>query len=353
MLPHVDWHIEACNLMKPLNISANQRYFLSAGEDNLMKVLKMNADSSSIVVVKNCYQHISSVKTFLVLDTNNSNETIIISAGGRSQMCINKVTIDCGGHVQLKEVFNFMLFSTDSERKRKGIAQQVNYDAETRFMCMDLEETVCGKTLYVGCSDGFVRIFTITCDEQNNCYNITAKDEFYYGRCILNLKLLTVSECETVLLTMSTDGLINFWDARKLSKGSMPFYALQHHNSGVNCFDVLQRANTYILASGGDDQQISVSYFSIGSMRVNLVETKSTNSLHSAQITAIKIKDEKHLVASSVDQTVTVVNLNDLSLSNRLFSCIADIKGLILLDNIENKDSILVYGCGLQIIDNK
>jgi WD40 repeat protein len=344
---NVSWHSDAVNEMHIIE-TLTKTYFLTAGEDNLIKLLQLNADLS-VTTLRTMYQHISAVKCLKICNAIDGHK-LLISGGGRSQICVTVLVL--GETANYKEECQFMLYSTDGERKRKGVAQEMKFDPETRFMCLDVEELEDdSKKLYVGCSDGFVRMFRLALGASG--YEITQTGEYYYGRCSLNLKILRTSDTETVLLTMATDGLVNFYAADQLcSDDCQPFYILKHHDSGINCFECVQVDGDYILATGGDDQRISVTRFRITtSYGFQHVSTKSTTLVHSAQVTGVKFVGGR-LVTTSVDQTVAVLDAEELTMERQDYSCIADIKGVSHL-KVLDMDYTIVYGSGLEMIENK
>jgi WD40 repeat protein len=343
---NVNWHSDSVNEMDIIT-TASHTYLLTAGEDNLIKLLQLNQDWS-ITMVTTMYQHISAVKCLKTsIDTTDRTKLFIISGGGRSQICVTILML--GQDVYHKEECQFMLHSTDKDRKRKGVAQDMKFDPETRFMCVDLEEMADGsKKLYVGCSDGFVRMFQLA--DNGNGYEIVPKEEFYYGRCCLRLKILHVPETGTVLVTMATDGLVNFYATDQLgSEKCRPFYSLKHHDSGINCFDCVKFDDEYVLTTGGDDQCISTTRFKITtSYGFQHVSTKRTTSIHSAQVTGVLFVEGK-MLTTSVDQTVAELDANELTKVRQVFSCISDIKGLKYL-KYNDKSYTIVYGSGLEMI---
>lgn len=114
-------------------------------------------------------------------------------------------------------------------------------------------------------------------------------------------------ESKVIVLTMSTDGKLRFFDFTDIvskiyddaNSGNetvvnfniIPFAEFSLHQSGINCFDLNHmHEDEYLLITGGDDNLLSVVYFQICITENNKLSAKilskwSTASAHSAQIT--------------------------------------------------------------------
>lgn len=98
---------------------------------------------------------------------------------------------------------------------------------------------------------------------------------------------------------MATDGLLNFWnvlisneavlDIRRIMINEKEGFRL--HQSGINSFDIkILNDSEYILASGGDDNLLSLLVFKFildenKVSSVQITSTWKTSSIHYAQIT--------------------------------------------------------------------
>lgn len=73
--------------------------------------------------------------------------------------------------------------------------------------------------------------------------------------------------------------------------------------------------------------------------------------LHTAQVTAVRFSPcMLYFYSSSVDQMVRRVDLNTFTSSWEVFSCVADVKGIYMIQGSSNKLIAFLYGCGLQVI---
>lgn len=105
---------------------------------------------------------------------------------------------------------------------------------------------------------------------------------------IINVKLNSYN----YVLTTDTKGYVHFWDISKyidncdLETIFVPTYKHCLHQSGINCCDWLELENNYcLLATGGDDQCLSLSVFECKD-RVEQLFSYSI-SVHSSQVTGI------------------------------------------------------------------
>lgn len=338
-IPVNDWHIKSCNELISLTVK-NINYTISGGEDNTLKICEVQNDR--IKEIENL-THISNIRT-VCMEKLNENEVIIFSAGGRSQLMVTKLNFH-NETIKLKELLNYMLKSSDSERKKLGISQKIDFDPETRFMCLStikiFEEN--SYKILIGCSDGYLREFLVKINE-NDSMEIVLKNTVFYGKCILKIHSFKINDQE-ILITMATDGLVVFWNLNNLK---LPIHKLKHHDSGINCYDFIKSDSNYYIVTGGDDQQIVLTKFSFNEFyNVCVTSTERNSNLHTAQVTGVKFLNQQFLLSTGVDQMIFKIDfLNNFFMVKSWFSCVADVKGIELLSN----GQFLVYGCGVQMI---
>lgn len=349
-----NWHARPCNTMRLIELAnfGQSRYLIvSGGDDNLLKFNEIcMSQPTQLTHHFDMVLHNSNIRSVcsLELSTSESNDSktwLIFSAGGRAQICVTEVKIDRNCSVQFREVCDFMLRSSDLERKRLKQTQAIYFDPETRFMSLEAYKNTNRINLVAGCSDGFIRTFKFANDA------ITLNSSVFYGRCFLNVYPFEYN-CRNYLITMATDGLIAFWLLDNLNEDSSPFFNVQHHDSGVNSFDIFIEANEICVATGGDDQAIAISLLQIDALpnRIELSVDKTIRFPynHTGQVNGIRFSaDRKYVYSASVDQNVMRVDLSDFSIENVNYSCISDAKGLCAID----LNHILVYGCGMQILN--
>lgn len=349
-LPRLNWHIKACNVVRILN-HASVVLFVSGGEDNVLRINKLDHDSQSLSeqLQKHLYCHKSSIKTIEIVNhPSDLDKILIISAGGRAQLCIT--VLDPSQPGRTKQELSYMLHGSDSYRSRWRTNRTATFDPETRFMCMVLHNS----HIFIGCSDGFLRQFLISCNEHN--YTIELLQEISYNRCFLHITKLTLGT-QTLIVTMATDGYICFWDPTDFA---MPIYKLKHHTSGINSFDLrpIDRTTQLLIGTGGDDQKVVVSKLQYviannGKISFYLQRSVESSDLHIGQVTGLKFVDDGILWSAGVDQRIILADFSgwkQMIVLKQLPTCIADVKGLEL---IPESRSLFVYGNGFEFIDLK
>lgn len=361
-IPIRKWHSRPCNIVRTVKLENNNFLTVSGGDDNLLKFNKIYITDGNSITTKevafyhqeDIVQHISNIRAVFILPdltdqrNNKTNKFLVFSAGGRAQICITEIRTYLQT-LQLRELNNFMLRSDDL--KQKFCEGQITYiDPETRFMSLIAfhNSETNSISIFVACSDGFIRQFEYVNE------TITLKASALYGRCILHVYHFVFIN-HNFLLTMSTDGLVAFWLIDQFSEYSTPFFTIQHHDSGVNCFDIfIVDTNKMFLASGGDDQAIALSVLKLNKspngFYLDIIVEKiiKYKREHTSQVNGIQFCSEsRKLYTVGVDQKVNMIDLNDYSIKQIGFTCVSDVKGLTLISEMR---SILVYGCGFQLI---
>lgn len=351
-IPMIEWHSRPCNTMYIINSTNNHTLIVSGGDDNLLKFNEIYVNNHNMPGILfqskfDIVSHISNIRTIFAVPVSNRvfvDKWLVFSAGGRAQICVTEVEMNENQSLKCREVCDFMLRSKDSERKKSENSQLMYIDPETRFMSLIAFRSHMGhhSTLFVGCSDGFLRQFEFSKE------SISFKSSVFYGRCILyihNFKFLD----ENYLVSMATDGLITFWVTDSFNETSKPFFTFKHHDSGINSFDTfIDDSNRMYFATGGDDQAIVLSVFSLSKDDTNLkVEVEKSIRypfVHTAQVNGVQFCTEsKSLYTIGVDQIIIRIKLDDFSTKQIGYSCISDAKGLKIIDS-----HLAIFGCGLQ-----
>lgn len=119
------------------------------------------------------------------------------------------------------------------------------------------------------------------------------EDNLDCNNCILKILHVQLNNFHYVL-TADTKGFVNFWDISKYIDESdvelncIPKYRHCLHQSGINCCDWLEIENNYgLLASGGDDQRLSLTIFQYEDTVTSLCNVSIC--VHCSQVTGIII----------------------------------------------------------------
>lgn len=323
----VDWHTKECNAMV---IADNGRLIVSGGEDTALRLMTIRITEGKPVFreIACINSHISSIKALATVQ--QGEDLRIFSAGGRAQIVVTLLL----GMKQVKEEANFMLFSSNS--------RDATFDPETRFT--DISYDARTDNLLIACSDGFIRVFKFT-REENSCL-LRPVTEHFYGKCLLKIVVL-----ENMILTMATDGFICFWTLNEEDKRFELLDKLKHNQNGINCFDIIKTSEgAFLLGTSGDDAGLFITSFHVAGSKISFGETLQNYDAHIAQVTGLKFLSPRTFCTTSVDQTVCRLEITQSSITvlDRKFTCISDVKGFAFLDD----KKFLVFGAGLEVLDN-
>ncbi|ETN61500.1 hypothetical protein AND_006841 [Anopheles darlingi] len=293
-------------------------------------------------------EHLAKIRIKTIITSalkEDPDRLLVISAGGRAQICLTTVRMLTLGP---KQEYEYMLLASDAERCRWKTNRQSSYDPETKFMCA---ARVCEDRIVFGCSDGFIRIYKIS--HTDGQWLVELETESFYGRCVLQTVPIDGCTMEGLFVTMATDGYLCFWD---ITTPNEPIYRHRHHSSGMNSVDVrIDGKGNILLATGGDDQSISVSQFEVttldGRREVKHVVGLCEKYLHTAQVTGIKLLSDDRLISAGVDQRIYIssfTGFSSLAVTGTTSTCVADVKGISF---ISERNELIVYGCGIEIVN--
>ena len=327
----VIWHTKDCNAIE---MALNDNLMISGGEDTMMKLTNIKivdgeTKFNDIAIVNS---HISSIKTFATF--KDDEDLLIFSAGGRAQIVVTRLI----KMKHAKEEVNYML----NNSTQNGNSQDSTLDPETRFTSICYNEAL--RNLFVACSDGFIRIFKFSKDEENS-FVLKIIVEHFYGKCILKIAIL-----EDFILTMATDGNICFWHHDELLQNLKLIEKLKHNQSGINCFDIFKcNDGAFLLGTSGDDAGVFITKVSIDNEEVNFRETFFTNETHIAQVTGLKFASQNVLYTTSIDQTICKLEIQHktIKIVDKKFTCISDVKGFAFL----KQSHVVVFGAGLEVLE--
>ncbi|XP_037932394.1 uncharacterized protein LOC119667179 [Teleopsis dalmanni] len=319
------WHVKPCNILQIVKKGIKENVFISAGDDNLIKISVYNFSLDLVKLVGEVHTHISNIRTLQTVKIDE-NDYLIFSGGGRAQICVTKLNLLS---YEIEELINYTLKSTPSTQAT------YTFDPETRIMSIAVLQSVSTKgfafELFIGCSDGFLRKLLI-----DSNFEVKILAEIYYSKCLLQVSLVA----DLYVVAAATDGVLRFYNLNL----NQVVYELRHHASGVNALDICLSENKTELhvLTGGDDE--AVSYTKLNLVKFEVIKSLKLNQ-HTAQVTATCLSpDGLNGYTSSVDQNVFKICLKTGKVEQLIHACIADVKGLCLGSN----DLFVLYGCGLQ-----
>lgn len=389
------YHTKEIHSLSFVPTSSKHQIVMSGSEDCTIRISTMrrnNFDKFDLVPLGTFDGHVSNVKSIKIvnlLEDDKVTKNLVFSGGGRAQLFVWEINVRtdqeviCVEDVTMVELTSFMLHGTDKDRRRIMQNQAEDYvmNPETRFMDISIFTSINDKNtiiLFVACSDGFVRVFT---------YNVKTNVIFlsteltYMNRCIIKIHTFLHGD-KLILVTMATDGKINFWDMSLIVDDILsqkddycffennvvePFGGWTGHQSGINSFDIKKWTNDeYFFISGGDDNNLNFNVFKIISSQseefsIECIAEWSSSTAHSAQITGLKFLGNESILSVAIDQKLITHNwtyddgiLNVKIGKNEPFF-IADVQGLELNEQNSNENKIndiiaCAYGQGLAMI---
>lgn len=328
-------HSKEINCLKTHQIGG-RTVFLSGGEDTTLRVSTLDNEMNfeDLEVCK----HLSGVKT-LKMYMKDHDEFLVISAGGRAQICIKSfkfITENNNIEVKISDLVDFLLKGTD--KMRKGVSNwksaPKDLEPETRIMDIDYIKNNDKYTIFAGCSDARVIVFTYNADKLTFKMK---KQSQYLPNCILKTVCVNFLERD-ILITCSTRGEVAFWDVTYLKTAAFePFFVTKTNKSGINSFATRNLPDSQILiATGGDDNALHMNVLTVPDC-LNLSSMQVIHSLvvdkhHSSAITGLCLVGD-YMLTTSIDQRITlyvwkVADKIECDFVYQTFSDVADIKGM-------------------------
>ncbi|XP_063702699.1 tRNA (34-2'-O)-methyltransferase regulator WDR6, partial [Culicoides brevitarsis] len=333
--PDLRWHHLSCNYLSLVN-TKNGVLLISGGEETLMKFYLMRNDGN-LEHLKTSTQHNSAIKSIISTKTSKNDDLIVISVGSRSKICFTKIR-SALKELSIEEDTQFMLYE-DKLTPEKD--QTISFDPESSFT----STTLVNETLICACSDGHLRLFALQLDA--NPIKISLDREIFYGKSILHVQKV-IWHGFTMILSMATDGVINFWQFPTMSK----VHELKHHGNGIHAYDICEQGNEILIATGGDDQSIVISRVLMrkneGNLKLETDKTFKIPDLHTAQVTGVRFLSDQVLMTLGVDQMIYKLtfddDLSEKKIEKSYWTSVEDGKGLLYF-----KDKVIVYGNGIEI----
>ncbi|KAJ0183062.1 hypothetical protein K1T71_001038 [Dendrolimus kikuchii] len=353
------WHSKEINCLKTFKSNIlDTIFYVSGSEDTTLRITESSKGYN--FRKRAVFKKLSSVKALCVYELD-TGVFLVLSAGGRAQICIKTVSIASYPDIKIREEVNYMIKGTDKERKGDKSWREctTDFDPETRVMDIDLIKHGDIFHVFVGCSDAVIRIFTYNFNESNRKFKFD-KEIKYHKTCILKTKCLRLSN-HNILVICTSRGEVTLWDITDLNSDDVePFFIIMTNKSGINSFSFTCISDIqFLIATGGDDNAIHLNLLKIADQN-NLASTIVTQQWtssqnHSSQITGLCFLD-RYLLSVSVDQRVTLfewkisedgIQCNFLS---QHWTDIADVHGLDLIKFCGDSVTICVFGKGMEVL---
>lgn len=344
-------HAKKINCLKSSksDVDPTLTFYISGGEDTTLRISSVNAEMK--FKDENLFKQLSSIRALKVYQLDK-NKKLVVSAGGRAQICVKAVTYEIKDEVKPKAevLINYLIKGLDKERKvnQNWRNCSVDFDPETRIMDIDLMKLNDGTFLiFAGCSDAYLRVFQLALETKIKFKSII--DFKHHKTCILKTIHIELNK-KNYLLTCTTRGEITLWNiscTKDIANTEVkPIFTTTSNKSGINSLDSKLMSDTQILiATGGDDnavhliilevpEQIDIENFT----EIKVLHTWNTDKYHCSQITGLLLLDDV-LITTSIDQRVTICKwgMNDAgffcNFISQTYSDIADIQGMDLINN--------------------
>ncbi|KAI8800356.1 WD40-repeat-containing domain protein [Cladochytrium replicatum] len=191
----------------------------------------------------------------------------------------------------------------------------------------------------------------------------------YHNRCVTKVQIIqNLDEQQVFVLSAGTDGKICLWDLSKLLSQPRsssiinleePNFCVVAHHSGINSLHgVLTDNGKILIASGGDDNCVSVNVIEVQKKDCRIRELKNiatySKAAHSSNVTGMKIIESNKLVSVSIDQRICLWKLSSteerltLNLEKTTYVNVADCVDMSILRD-GSKLLIGLAGLGLQL----
>ncbi|XP_055079329.1 WD repeat-containing protein 6-like [Periophthalmus magnuspinnatus] len=350
---------------------------VTGGEDTSVTILALNPKNGEMKVLGVLTDHISSVRALTAVAKQDVGRTalsaLVVSAGGRAQIQCYRLLIGCGEWGETScQVIQVAAHRLDEQWERKrNRHKMVKMDPETRYMSMAvLEQTPDSLILALACSDGAVRLFSVS--EVKHHIELLW-ESFHHQRCVLSVATCCLQDTQCnrhqLLFSAATDGQIAVWDFTSSSLSnqnpSTPIFTIPAHQSGINSLDIypvcLIDFHHVTVASGGDDGQLTVSQIKIqivdnsdpqNRLLINLVNQSCIPLAHAAPLTSLKLLNKNQIVSASCDQRVCLWRIGSAGIHHQRAVCsyVADAAALAVweeeYDQKSGSSAEVVFGDG-------
>eukprot|EP00035_Acanthoeca_spectabilis_P027196 m.465683 g.465683 ORF g.465683 m.465683 type:complete len:1120 (+) comp24473_c0_seq1:199-3558(+) len=337
-------------------------FLVTGGEDCQARI---SSCSSSLAHNKQCtvisqagcpaHGHTSSIRCMIsaLLPVSGRPETVIFTGGGNALLkCW--LAVHHGNGLRLQRL---------SEWPPHGGAE------DYRMMEIVLVRRS-SPSLFVACSDGAIRTFSVGIDDFKLTLVATAN---FHERCVLSL-VSAVSLGRTLLFSGATDGQVVVWNLGPIGTHDIPLLetpiaTMDLHQSGVNAIAVagVETAaggdSTLLVVTAGDDNAITIGlcHCVIGdAFKFSQVSLCTVASSHASSVTGLALISPLSFVTVSADCRLNVWKVAAQSAKEKTFvKCdltesilmeIDDPQAAIVLQQPDDDDGlhIVAIGCGVE-----
>ena len=380
-------------------------FYVTGGEDNCAIINRFDRIRQRSIACSTLLGHISNVRTLATLSLPNdrslsekSHSTLLITAGGRSQMMIWKVKVaenQDEPQLYVQQLASHFLWNTDKQcRKPWKENVETVLNPQIRYTAIDLHQHPNRKNCYVitaTCTDCTLKQFLFTLS--------TGQIKFVQSIQLGQHCPLSLVRQSKFLAAGSTDGKVRFLKSNEMSEHQIDWLLsvasprwsknplevliepeaiepnactlndvsplnvvgqLSIHQSGVNCLDSILLANKRILiASGGDDTHVCLTLCEIHKSDVERSAMCKSKNAHWASVASVKLLRNDRLITCSSDNRVRVfgftigitpqVDIQIVALHS-IMSSIADICSMnVSFCQETNQAHVMVFGEGQQL----
>ncbi|KAJ2950860.1 hypothetical protein O0L34_g5219 [Tuta absoluta] len=360
-------HSKVINSLKTYktDLDDSMTYYISGGEDTTLRVSSMNSDLE--FQDEFVFKHLSNIRSVKIFPF--TDKVLVMSAGGRAQLCINLFKFEMqDGKIKVthEELANAVMKDEVEEKKRlrNWRNHEFDYNPETRLMDVDAIKFDEHKYLiFLGCSDTVLRVCAL---DQNSEKQMQFKhmQDINYDNCILKTVCIPYQGLN-IVATATTRGQISFLNVISNENQSyilQPFKnSCDLKNAGINSFDYKVFESSILIAVGGDDGLITILLLSIemdslkGHLSINIIDKKTIEGLYGSQVSGLILLDDT-MISASIDQRVTVNQWKVLDnkihcdFLRQVYTDVADVAGLNLVELNRDSATVCVFGKGLEVL---
>ncbi|KAJ2999253.1 hypothetical protein HDV02_003347 [Globomyces sp. JEL0801] len=313
----------------------------TGGENGVLTFHHILKNVGSSKRIASCRKHTGSIRAIGVI-SNLSNQNGLLFSGGSVQ-----------------ELKCWRIELSNSSLETENVRMSCNELSSANLCSESVDTRVMDLDAIISITDTqMILVATVNSDTSVVlwCYNVehnsfTKIDVSHkHLRCLLKCKTLSVTignHNRILLFTAGTDGKVILWDISENKLQSVSEWT--PHQSGIKALSVAEKNGTIFVLSGGDDNAIVLTTINLQSLSSSCVEldTIRIENGHSSSITGCAITKNLQIITCSIDQRLSVRNM-DLQLLSETYIDIADVSDLSILS-----DFICVVGFGMQIFKIK